>query len=265
VFARALQRGIGTIVGAVLGAVILAAVPYGPWLLFPMAVLAAAQPYARLRNFGLAATFMTPLIVLLLDLLAPAGWRLPEDRLVDTLLGCAIVLLVGYATWPSSWHSHLPRQFAATLRDICRFMEAALIPDPDPAAARRGWPLRRRAYRALGDLHGEYQRAMSEPAAVSRRASAWWPAIVALDGVADAVTATGAAIRRGAPAPSPDAVHQLTAELSAAADAIDAGVRPRIGELPDGKALKPVTDAVRPVLSVLGSGPQPARPGAAVT
>jgi uncharacterized membrane protein YccC len=30
VFARALQRGIGTIVGAVLGAVILAAVPYGP-------------------------------------------------------------------------------------------------------------------------------------------------------------------------------------------------------------------------------------------
>ena len=267
VFARALQRGIGTIVGAVLGAIILAAIPYGPWLLFPMAVLAAGQPYGRLRNFGLAATFMTPLIVLLLDLLAPAGWRLPEERLVDTLLGCAIVLLVGYATWPSSWHSHLPRQFAATLRDICRFMEATLIPDPDPdpAARGRGWQLRRTAYRAVGDLHGEYQRAMSEPAAVSRRASAWWPAIVALDEVADAATATGAAIRRGAPAPSPGAVHQLTAALSAAADAIDADVPPRIGELPDDEALKPVTDAVRPVLSVLGSGPQPARPGTAVT
>src|SRR5580700_8842354 len=136
VFARALQRGIGTIVGAVLGAVILAAVPYGPWLLLPMAVLAAGQPYGRLRNFGLGATFMTPVVVLLIDLLAPAGWRLPEERLVDTLLGCAIVLLVGYAPWPSSWHSHLPRQFAATLRHSCRFMEAALIPDPDPAARR---------------------------------------------------------------------------------------------------------------------------------
>jgi Fusaric acid resistance protein-like len=53
VFARALQRGIGTIAGAVLGAVILVAVPYGPWLLLPMAVLAAGQPYGRLRNFGL--------------------------------------------------------------------------------------------------------------------------------------------------------------------------------------------------------------------
>ena len=253
VFARALQRGIGTIVGVVLGAVILAAVPYGPWLLFPMAVLAAAQPYGRLRNFGLGATFMTPLIVLLIDLLAPAGWRLPEERLVDTLLGCAIVLLVGYATWPSSWHSHLPRQFAATLRDICRSMEAALIPDPDPAARGRGWQLRRQAYRALGDLNGEYQRAMSEPAAVSRRASAWWPAIVALDEVADAATAARVAISRGEPAPSPDAVHQLTAALSTVADAIDAGVPPRVGELPDDEALKPVTDPVRPVLSVLGA------------
>jgi uncharacterized membrane protein YccC len=265
VFARALQRGIGTIAGAVLGAVILAAVPYGPWLLLPMAVLAAGRPYGRLRNYGLVTAFQTPLVVLLIDLLAPAGWRLAEERLVDTLLGCAIVLLVGYAPWPSSWRSHLPRQFAATLRDICRFMAAALIPDPDPAARGRRWQLRRKAYRALGDLHGEYQRAMSEPAAVSRRASAWWPAIVALDEVADAATATGAAIRRGAPAPAPDAVHQLTAALCAVADAIDAGVPPRVGELPDDETLKPVTDAVRPVLSVLGSGPQPARPGAAVT
>jgi len=257
VFARALQRGIGTIVGVVLGAVILAAVPYGPWLLFPLAALAAGQPYGRLRNFGLGATFMTPIVVLLIDLLAPAGWRLPEERLVDTLLGCAIVLLVGYASWPSSWHSHLPRQFAATLRDICRFMEAALI--PDPAARDRGWQLRRQGYRVLGDLHGEYQRAMSEPAAVSRRASAWWPAIVALDEVADTATATGVAIGHGAPAPSPDAVNQLTAALYDIADAIDAGVPPRAGELPDDEALKPVTDAVRPVLSVLE--PDRSRPG----
>jgi uncharacterized membrane protein YccC len=263
VFARALQRGIGTIAGAVLGAVILAVVPYGPWLLFPIAVLAAAQPYGRLRNFGLGATFMTPVVVLLIDLLAPAGWRLAEERLVDTLLGCAIVLLAGYVPWPGSWHSHLARQFAAALRDSCRFMAAALIPDPDPPA--RGWPLRRTAYRALGDLHEEYQRAMSEPAAVSRRAAAWWPAIVALADAVDAATATGVAIRHGAPAPSPDAVRQLTAALYAVADAIDAGVPPRAGQLPDGEALKPVTDAVLPMLSALGSASRPARPGAAVT
>jgi len=166
---------------------------------------------------------------------------------------CAVAANM-YAPWPNSWHSHLPRQFAATLRDVCRFLAAALIQDPDPAAGGHGWQLRRKAYRALGDLHGEYQRAMSEPAAVSRRALAWWPAIVALDEVADAATATGVAIRRGAPAPAPDAVHQLTAALYALADAIDASIPARVGELPDDEALKPVTDVARPVLSVPGYG-----------
>ena len=74
-------------------------------------------------------------------------------------------------------------------------------------------------------------------------------------------TATRVAISRGTPAPSPEAVRQLTAALYAVAGAIDVGVPPRVGELPGDEALKPVTDAVRPVLSALGSVPaQPTPP-----
>ena len=109
VFARALQRGIGTVVGAVAGALIIAGARGGPWLLVPCAVLAGLLPYGQLRNWGLLSTFLTPLVVILIDLLQWACWVLALDRLVDTLLGCAIVLLVGYAPWPSSWHAHLPR------------------------------------------------------------------------------------------------------------------------------------------------------------
>ena len=83
VFARALQRGIGTIVGAVAGAVLLALF-HGAWLLVPFGVLAALLPYGRNRNYGLLATFLTPLVVVLVDLLKPVGWRLAGDRLVDT-------------------------------------------------------------------------------------------------------------------------------------------------------------------------------------
>ena len=107
---------------------------------------------------------------------------------------------------------------------------------------------------------------MSEPRAVSRYASAWWPAVVGLEEVIDAVTATAVEISRGAPAPSPDAVHQLTAVLDAVADAIDAGVPPpRAAELPADEALKPVIHAARPVLELLAPGPQSAEPGAAVS
>src|SRR5262249_43482483 len=86
VFARAVQRAMGTVVGAVVGAAILVVVPFGPWLLLPFGVLAALLPYGKARNFGLSATFLTPLVVLLIDLLKPADWRLAGDRAIDTVL-----------------------------------------------------------------------------------------------------------------------------------------------------------------------------------
>jgi uncharacterized membrane protein YccC len=265
VFSRAVQRGVGTIIGAVLGAVIVALVPYGPWLLVPFGVLAALLPYGKSRSFGLTATFLTPFVVLLIDLLSPAGWRLAEERLIDTLIACAIVLLIGYAPWPSSWYAHLPRQFADTLRAVADYMDEALVtawdsgPPPvaaplGPMPARRSG-LRRQAYRALSDLRAEFQRTMSEPSPVSRRAAAWWPAAVGLEEVMDTTTSLVVAIGRGMAPPAPRAVHQLTGMLRAVADAIDAGMPPaRPGELPDDPALTPVTDSVRSVLAVLTSG-----------
>jgi uncharacterized membrane protein YccC len=293
VFTRAVQRGVGTIVGAVLGAVILAVVPYGPWLLLPLGVLAALLPYGRSRNWGLMAVFLTPLVVVLIDLLAPGGWRLAEARLLDTLLGCGIVLLIGYAPWPTSWQAHLPGQFADTIRDVCRYMEEALVnawagqhaaapapaadgaapgadgaaPGADGAAPgaagvitlpnRLG--LRRQAYRSLSDLRAVFDRTMSEPQAIRRQAAAWWPALVGLEEVLDAVTATAVAISHGEHAPSPAAVHKLTAALEGVASAIRAGVRPpAVTDLPSDEQLTAVTEAVRAVLGVLASRKQPA-------
>jgi hypothetical protein len=280
----------------VVGAVILAIVPYGPWLLVPFGVFAALLPFARTRNFGLVATFLTPLVVLLIDLLEPSGWRLAEDRLIDTVLASAVVLVVGYAPWPSAWQAHLPGQFAEAVRAVCAYMDEALVPAPDdeaaqdlagtpagvgtgagtglvqgagavaegpanvPATPRDGlapWPslLRRRAFRGLSNMRTEFQRTMSEPTAVSRRASAWWPALVGLEEVMDAVTATAVAIGRGATPPSPAAVHQLTGALRSVADAIESGTLPRPADpLPADRQLEPVTDAVRSVLSMLTPG-----------
>ena len=264
VFARALQRGIGTIVGAVAGAVLLILI-HGTWLLIPLAVLAALLPYGRSRNYGLFATFLTPLVVVLIDLLAPAGWRLAEERLMDTLIGCAIVLLVGFAPWPMSWYAHLPRQFAQTVGDVREYMEEALrAPEADdgadpgagsevtrpPARSR----MRRSTYHALADLRTEFQRTMAEPPAISRRATAWWPAVVALEQVMDAVTSTALAVSHGTRVPS-SGVAMLSAALRTVSEAAEGGTGlGSVPELPDDVTLKPVTEAVRALLGVLGSG-----------
>ena len=96
---------------------------------------------------------------------------------------------------------------------------------------------------------------MSEPASVSRRATAWWPAVVALEEVMDAVTATVVAIGQGAPVPSATSVHALTGTLRAVADAIETDTPPRLpGPLPADPELEAVTASVRSVLSVLIKG-----------
>ena len=271
VFARAVQRGVGTMVGAVLGSVILVLVPYGPWLLLPFGVLAALLPYAKVRNFGLQATFLTPLVVLLIDLLNVGGWRLAGVRLVDTAIASLIVLVFGYAPWPSAWQAHLPVQFAETLRAVCAYMDQALVEMPAARIASTGTArspsrapgeapglrsrLRRGAYRSLSNLRAEFQRMMSEPPSVSRRATMWWPAVVSLEEVMDAVTATVVAIGRGAPVPSAASVHALTGTLRTVADAIETQTQPRLtGPLPADPDLEAVTASVRSVLSVLVKG-----------
>jgi uncharacterized membrane protein YccC len=264
-------------VGAVLGAIILIVVPYGPWLLIPFAILAAGLPYARARNFGLVATFLTPLVVLLIDLLVPAGWKLAEDRLIDTVIGCAVVLLVGYAPWPASWQAHLPAQFAGTLRAVCQYVRAALAPQagepggpggPEAGGPEAGGPggrrqrspgglpqwsrMRRQTNRALSDLRAEFQRTLAEPPAISRLATAWWPAEVALEDVVDTATAVAVSVSQGQPPPSRQAIDQLTSALDTISHAIETGTAPpAAGPLPDDESLKPVTSAVRGVLSVL--------------
>jgi uncharacterized membrane protein YccC len=263
VFARALQRGIGTVVGAVLGAVLLVLV-HGEWLLIPFAVLAALLPFGRARNYGLLATFLTPLVVVLIDLLRPAGWQLAEDRLVDTLIGCAIVLVIGFAPWWTVWYVHVPQEFSVAAGKVCDFFLAALG-GADSSASVSGSAsasgavlrLRREGYRALADLRAEFQRTMSEPPSISRRASAWWPAVVGLEQVMDAVTALALSVRKGAAAPSPEAVQAASSVLREACSVAAAGEplddRGLAARLPGDEALAGVTGAVQSLLGVLSS------------
>ncbi len=273
VFIRAVQRAGGTIIGALLGAAILAVVPFGPWLLLPTGILAALLPYGKALNFGLYTSFLAPFVVLLVDFVKQANWGLAADRAIDTVAATAVVLLVGYAPWPMSWHAHLPGKFASTLRQICDYMDESLItawaaggqqarsqpaegqdlPGPKPMPTSRQSGLRRQCYRALSDLRVEYQRTLAEPTAVSRRATLLWPAVIALEALLDAAAATAVAISGGAPPPDPSAVRQLTNELRAIAGAITAGLSlpPTCRPLPTDQTLEPVTSAVRSVLSVL--------------
>ncbi len=196
VFTRAVQRALGTLLGVLLGSALLAVLPRDAWVLAAIAVAAAPLPWARNANFGLFSVFQTPLIILLLDLALPSGPGLVGARLVDTLIGCAIVLVFGYLLWPGTWRAPLDEALRDAALALDAFVEAAFT--GSPADRRRA---RRRNYRALTELQTQLQRRLAEPPPISNRAAAWWPVIVQLERTSDAVTEAVIAQREGEPAP----------------------------------------------------------------
>jgi uncharacterized membrane protein YccC len=262
VFTRAVQRGAGTLLGVLLGSLLLSFLPRDGWVVVAMAVGAGLLPWARGANFGLFSVFQTPVIILLLDLAVPGGPGLVGARLVDTLIGCAIVLVAGYLVWPQTWRAPLDEALRAAVLAIDAFVGAAFDADGDPAARRRA---RRRAYRALTEVQTQLQRRLAEPPPVSTRASAWWPVIVQLERTADAVTEAVIAVGPGGRSPDPAQVAVLRRALCELEDDVRAHRVPDDAEIDADGVLAPVArevDAARRLVRDAAPGRrEPAAPG----
>jgi uncharacterized membrane protein YccC len=204
VFTRAVQRGAGTLLGVLVGSLLLTFLSRDAWVLLALALAAGALPWARDGSFGLFSAFQTPLIILLLDLATPSGAGLVATRLLDTLIGCGIVLLFGYLLWPQTWRAPLDDALQGAAVALDRFIDAAFT--QGPADTRRA---RRASYRALTELQTQLQRRLAEPPPISTRAAAWWPVIVQLERTSDAVTEAVIAMRAGEPVPAAGQVAVL--------------------------------------------------------
>ena len=92
----------GTVVGFVAGALLLLAIGTGPaalWTVLPIAVFVAAYAPGT-APFAVGQAAFTVTIVVIFNLLVPAGWQVGLLRIEDVAIGCAVSLLVGAAFWP---------------------------------------------------------------------------------------------------------------------------------------------------------------------
>jgi uncharacterized membrane protein YccC len=239
IFGRAVQRGVGTLLGVLLGSLALALLPRSTWLLAVMALAAAVLPWARGANFGLFSVFQTPVVILLLDVASSGGASLVGARLVDTLIGCAIVLVLGYLLWPQTWRAPLDDALRAAALALDGFVDAAF--SGTPTERRRA---RRSNYRALTELQTQLQRRLSEPPPISTRAAAWWPVIVQLERTSDAVTEAVIATRGGEPAPDLAQVAVLRRALRALEEDVRRHRTPDDAEIHADGVLAPVAREV---------------------
>lgn len=217
VFSRALLRALGTVAGLVIAAAVLSQVPRGWWDVPVMLLLAPLIPALTPRGYGYQTAAITPVILLLSDVLNHQGTALLLPRLVDSLIGCAIALVAGYLLWPESWHTRVGDRLADAVADTARYVDQAFGTDTEPAARAR---MRRLLYRDLSVIRTEFQRALTEPPPTGRRAAAWWPLVVAVERIVDATTAARVRVKHGAAPPSAAEVSQVALQLRELADGL---------------------------------------------
>ncbi|MFC8895210.1 FUSC family protein [Streptomyces cinereoruber] len=212
VFSRAVLRAFGTALGLLLAALVLAEVPRGWWDVPVMMVLAALIPAFSAKGYAFQTAAITPVILLLSDVLNHQGFGLVLPRLYDSLIGCGIALVAGYLLWPESWRTRIGDRLADAVSDTADYVARSFSPDGDagPHARLRA---RRALYRDLSTVRSEFQRALTEPPPTGPRAAAWWPLVVAVERIADATTAARIRIDHGAPAPAPEEAAEVEREL----------------------------------------------------
>ncbi|MFD9035459.1 FUSC family protein [Streptomyces sp. NPDC059567] len=219
VFSRAVLRAAGTAIGLVTAALVFAEVPRGWWYVPIMLVLAGLIPAFSAKGYAFQTAAITPVILLLSDLLNHQGFDLVLPRLWDSLVGCAIALIAGYLLWPESWHSRIGDRLADAVADSAAYVNRAFCaPEQADQAARIR--ARRRLYRDLSAVRSEFQRALTEPPPTGTVASAWWPLVVAVERIVDATTAARVRVNHGAPAPEPAEVEEVEQQLRELADGL---------------------------------------------
>lgn len=179
VFARTLLRALGSVLGVAVAVGLLALVPSGWWMVLFIVLLAGKLPTALSRHYGLFSAVITALVLLLMN---QERLYYPQARLVDTLIGCAIVLVVGSLLRQVHAGPSLRGGFADAVESVADYVSRSL------AGAEQGRSaLRRRTYRQLAELRSRLQQLLLSPHGAAE-AEAWWPAIILLERVIDAAT-----------------------------------------------------------------------------
>jgi uncharacterized membrane protein YccC len=125
---NAVRGLLGTVLGFVVGGAILVGIGTNTvvlWVLLPIAVLAAGFAPAAISFLAGQAAF-TVVIVMLFNIIQPAGWRVGLIRVEDVAIGCLVSLVVGLVFWPRGAATALGTALSAAYRSSSHYLSRAI-------------------------------------------------------------------------------------------------------------------------------------------
>jgi uncharacterized membrane protein YccC len=113
-------NAIGVVVGG-LFALVAGNEPTLMWIAFPFSVFLAAYA-ATTIGFMLSQAAFTINLIIVFNLISPAGWQVGLVRIEDLLVGAVISLLVGVLLWPHGARRELARALAIVYRSLVAYL-----------------------------------------------------------------------------------------------------------------------------------------------
>ncbi|MER5524557.1 FUSC family protein [Streptomyces sp. NPDC002677] len=180
---RVLCRAAGTVLGALLFAGLAAVLPRPEGLIALVAVCGAVIPVST-RHFAAQTAAVT---VLVLALVMVGGEpQASAGRIGETLLACAIVLIVGHLPMAGKRGGGVRARLAAAGRAAHAYLDHVLSESDDRGER---WALRREAYRTLAEARTTIALAAAELPALARRTEGTDAVAAVLERLVDTTTA----------------------------------------------------------------------------
>ncbi|MEU2619167.1 FUSC family protein [Streptomyces sp. NPDC007157] len=180
---RVLCRAAGTVLGALLFAGLAAVLPRPEGLIALVAVCGAVIPVST-RHFAAQTAAVT---VLVLALVMVGGEpQASVSRIGETLLACAIVLIVGHLPMAGKRGGAVRARLAAAGRAAHAYLDHVLSESDDRGER---WTLRREAYRTLAEARTTIALAAAELPALARHTEGTDAVAAVLERLVDTTTA----------------------------------------------------------------------------
>jgi len=161
---RNTERIVGTLAGGALGGVVLWLLPW-PEVRFGVLVVFMVVAYSFQRTIYLVTVvFLTAYLLIMFSFLGLSYLGVAEERITDTLVGCAIAFSAGYFLFPNWESDQLTDYMAAALRAnlvYLRQLADRLAGRPLPPNEYR--LLRKNVYVSGANLAAAFQRMLTEP------------------------------------------------------------------------------------------------------
>ncbi|MCW2968839.1 MAG: hypothetical protein JWM71_2611 [Solirubrobacteraceae bacterium] len=158
---QSVVRGlIGTTIGFAVGGALVLLVGTNPvvlWVLLPVAILVAG--IAPSISFTAGQAGFTVTLLVLFNIISPAGLQVGIVRIEDVAIGCAVSLVVGTLFWPRGAAGALRRALAEAYADAAAYLRTAAesgVGEASPDDARAAGSRAAAAARRLDDAFREY-------------------------------------------------------------------------------------------------------------